>query len=64
MTDAGETGVKIFRGQAEVKTTQGQKITLTENQAVQVDAAGKAGATLDLPPPPTLVAPLRKPGCR
>jgi hypothetical protein len=55
--DAGETGVKIFRGQAEVETTQGQKITLGENQAVQVDAAGKAGARLDLPPPPTLVAP-------
>ena len=60
VTDAGETGVKIFRGQAEVETTQGQKITLTENQAVQVDAAGKAGARLDLPPPPTLVAPAAK----
>ncbi|HYN01294.1 MAG TPA: FecR domain-containing protein [Vicinamibacteria bacterium] len=60
VTDAGETGVKIFRGQAEVETTQGQKITLTENQAVQVDAAGKAGATLHLPPPPTLIAPTAK----
>jgi hypothetical protein len=55
--DAGDTGVKIFRGQAEVETTQGQKITLTENQAVQVDSAGKAGSTVDLPPAPTLVAP-------
>jgi hypothetical protein len=54
---AGETGVKIFRGQAEVETTQGQRISLGENQAVQVDAAGKAGARQDLPPPPTLVAP-------
>jgi hypothetical protein len=60
VTAAGETGVKIFRGQAEVETTQGQKITLTENQAVQVDAAGKAGAKVDLPPPPTLVAPAAK----
>jgi hypothetical protein len=58
--DAGDTGVKIFRGQAEVETTQGQKITLSENQAVQVDAAGKAGAMLELPPPPTLVAPAPK----
>ena len=58
--EAGETGVKIFRGQAEVETTQGQRITLTENQAVQVDAAGKAGSKLDLPPPPTLVAPASK----
>ena len=60
VTDAGGTGVKIFRGQAEVETTQGQKITLSENQAVQVDSAGKAGATLDLPPPPTLIAPAAK----
>jgi hypothetical protein len=57
VTDAGGTGVKIFRGQAQVETTQGQTITLNENQAVQVDAAGKAGSTMDLPPPPTLVAP-------
>ncbi|HSD66046.1 MAG TPA: hypothetical protein VLF95_05060 [Vicinamibacteria bacterium] len=54
---AGDTGVKIFRGQAEVETTQGQRITLTENQAVEVDAGGRAGTTVDLPPPPTLVAP-------
>jgi hypothetical protein len=58
--ERGETGVKIFRGQAELETTQGQKITLAENQAVQVDAAGKAGATLDLPPPPTLLGPASK----
>jgi hypothetical protein len=55
--DAGDTGVKIFRGQAEIETTQGQTITLRENQAVQVDAAGKAGATVELPAPPTLIAP-------
>jgi len=60
VTETGETGVKIFRGQAELETTQGQKITLNENQAVQVDAAGRAGARLDLPPPPTLVAPAAK----
>ena len=58
--ESGETGVKIFRGQAEVETTQGQRITLSENQAVQVDAAGKAGSRVDLPPPPTLVAPASK----
>jgi hypothetical protein len=55
--DAGDTGVKIFRGQAELQTRQGERITLSDNQAVQVDAAGKAGKTLDLPPPPTLLAP-------
>jgi hypothetical protein len=60
VSGAGETGVKIFRGQAEVETTQGQRITLNENQAVRVDAEGKAGPRLDLPPPPTLVAPAAK----
>ncbi len=60
VTDEGDTGVKIFRGQAEVETTQGQRITLNENQAVRVDAAGRAGARLDLPPPPTLLAPASK----
>ncbi len=56
--EAGQTGVKIFTGQAEIETTQGQKITLSQNQAVQVDAAGRAGSTMDLPPPPTLIAPV------
>jgi hypothetical protein len=60
VTEEGQTGVKIFRGEAQVETTQGQRITLTENQAVQVDSAGKAGAKLDLPAPPTLVAPAPK----
>lgn len=60
VSETGDTGVKIFRGQAEIETKQGQKITLTENQALQVDAAGKAGAKLDLPPPPALVAPASK----
>jgi hypothetical protein len=55
--DAGQTGVKIFSGQAEDETAQGQTITLGENQAVQVDAAGRAGGTVDLPPPPTLLGP-------
>jgi hypothetical protein len=55
--EGGQTGVKIFQGQAEIETTQGQKITLSQNQAVQVDAAGRAGSTVELPPPPTLIAP-------
>jgi len=57
VSESGETGVKIFRGQAELETMQGQRITLGENQAVQVDAAGMAGARLELPPPPSLVSP-------
>jgi hypothetical protein len=56
--EGGQTGVKIFNGQAEIETTQGQRITLSQNQAVQVDAAGRAGSTMELPPPPTLIAPV------
>jgi len=58
--EGGATGVKIFAGQAQLETSQGQKITLNQNQAVQVDAAGRAGNTMDLPPPPTLLAPAPK----
>jgi hypothetical protein len=60
VAETGETGVKIFRGQAEVETSKGQRITLTENQAVQVDSAGQAGAAVELPPPPVLVSPASK----
>ncbi len=60
VAESGETGVKIFRGQAQVETSQGQKITLVENQAVKVDSAGQAGAAMELPPPPTLVSPPSK----
>lgn len=58
--EGGDTGVRIFAGQAQIETTQGQKITLAENQAVQVDAGGKAGSTVDLPPAPKLLAPAPK----
>jgi hypothetical protein len=57
VTESGGTGVKIFRGQAEVETKGGQTITLSENQAVEVDSAGKAGSRLELPPPPNLLSP-------
>jgi hypothetical protein len=60
VSEKGDTGVKIFHGSAEIETKQGQRITLNENQAVQVDAAGKAGAKLELPPPPMPVSPQSK----
>src|SRR5262245_30173523 len=56
----GQTGVKIFSGQALLQTSQGQRITLQQNQAVLVDASGRAGRTLELPPPPTLLSPATK----
>jgi hypothetical protein len=54
--DSG-TGLKIFRGQAELQTTLGDSLSLLANQAVQVDAAGRLGAPVALPPAPTLLAP-------
>jgi hypothetical protein len=53
----GNTGVRIFRGQAEVATSKGDVITLGENEALQVDAQGQAGSKQALPPPPKLLAP-------
>ena len=58
--EGGATGVKLFTGEARLETTQGQRITLQQNQAVQVDAAGRAGGTMELPPPPTLIAPVAR----
>jgi hypothetical protein len=58
--EGGATGVKLFSGEARLETTQGQRITLQQNQAVQVDATGHAGSTMELPPAPTLIAPAAK----
>jgi hypothetical protein len=55
--ERGETDVKVFQGQAEVATRQGQVISLGENEAVQVDARGEAGEKQALPPAPMLLAP-------
>ncbi len=57
VTEDGGTGVKIFRGSAQVETKQGETVNLGDNQAVLVDPRGKAGARMELPPAPTLVAP-------
>ena len=57
VAENGETGIKIFRGSAEVATIKGEKLTLQANEAVRVDAKGKAGKKLVLPSPPTLMAP-------
>jgi hypothetical protein len=58
--EGGETGVKVYSGQASIETTQGQIITLGENEAVEVDAAGQAGDKQSLPPPPKLLSPTLK----
>lgn len=55
--EGGDTGIKIFKGSAQVATVTGDKLTLNENEAVKLDAKGKAGKKLILPTPPTTVAP-------
>jgi hypothetical protein len=57
VAESGATGVRIFRGQGEAQTRGGQRIALASNQAVNVDAGGAAGATLNLPTVPALTAP-------
>jgi hypothetical protein len=55
--DTGETGVKIFAGEAQIETKEGEIITLGENEALSVDAQGKAGTKVALPGAPMLIAP-------
>jgi hypothetical protein len=57
ITEGGETGIRIFKGTAQVQTSQGDRLTLKENEGLKVDKTGKAGSTLALPGAPTAVAP-------
>jgi hypothetical protein len=57
VAESGATGLRIFRGQSAAETKNGQKIALASNQGVNVDAIGKAGATVNLPHVPVLTAP-------
>jgi len=53
----GATGLRMFKGRGAAETNTGQKIAITANQGVNVDAAGAAGPTLSLPTVPRLNAP-------
>jgi len=57
VAENGATGLRIFRGQSGAETKDGQRIALGSNQGVNVDAGGKAGATVNLPSVPVLTAP-------
>jgi hypothetical protein len=57
ITEGGDTGIRIFRGTAQVQTSQGDRLTLKENEGLRVDKSGKAGKTLALPGAPVAVAP-------
>src|SRR4029453_16306484 len=57
ITEGGGTGIRIFKGTAQVQTSQGDQLTLKENEGLKVDRSGKAGRTLALPGAPTAMAP-------
>jgi hypothetical protein len=57
IAEGGETGIRIFKGTAQVQTSQGDRLTLKENEGLKVDKSGKAGRTLALPGAPSTVAP-------
>ena len=55
--DDGESDVRVFEGRLEARTKSGETVELTENEAFTVDAGGKAGPEVRLPPAPVLVSP-------
>jgi len=57
INEGGDTGIRIFKGTAQVQTSQGDKMTLSENEGLRVDKLGKAGSKLALPGAPSTFAP-------
>lgn len=57
VADRGDTGIKVYRGVVGAETKAGQKVQLSANQGVRVDATGVAGPKIALPGVPTLLAP-------
>jgi len=57
VSQTGEGTTKLFRGEGTVETVRGERITLTANESLTVDAGGKAGEKVALPPVPILEAP-------
>jgi hypothetical protein len=57
VSEGGNTGIDVYRGQVGGETKAGQKIVLASNEGVRIDATGTAGAKIALPGIPTLLAP-------
>lgn len=55
--DDGQSDVKVFQGRLEATTKSGDTVELDANEAVSVDAGGKAGPEMRLPAAPVLVSP-------
>jgi FecR protein len=54
---SGETQVKVVRGIVPIQTTRGDRVQLTDNEAVRVAPSGAAAPKVALPAVPTLLAP-------
>jgi hypothetical protein len=57
VAEAGDSDFRLFQGSGQVTTKAGQTLGLANNEAVKVDASGKAGAKVSLPGVPVLLAP-------
>lgn len=57
VAETGDSDIRLFRGTAKTETKTGQKIDLSANEALKVDAGGKAGPKVSLPPTPILMVP-------
>jgi hypothetical protein len=57
VAESGDSDIRMFRGTARTETKTGQKVELIANEALKVDAAGKAASKVALPPTPVLMFP-------
>jgi len=57
VAEGGDSDIRMFRGSARTETKTGQKVDLVANEALKVDAAGKATGKVVLPSTPVLMFP-------
>src|SRR5262245_10287148 len=57
VAEQGDSDFRLFQGSGQVTTKSGQTVALAGNEAVKVDASGKAAAKVSLPGVPLLLAP-------
>jgi hypothetical protein len=57
VADTGASDVKLFQGATQIEMKGGQRLSLSSNEAIRVDEAGRAGLKVKLPGIPTLLAP-------
>jgi hypothetical protein len=57
VAEAGDSSFRVFEGAGQLETRSGQSVQLSANEALRVDAAGKAGEKVALPASPSPLAP-------